>query len=207
MKLSEDEIKEAMSIQKRLEDKIAAHRKEIGMLERTWKIIDNAVTESSFTSAADMLGETRVGGAATTAAAPPPPPPPAAAAAAERNPPTPIRNNSTGETVANAYKTDDYVNIIMADGSPGLTPDIAPFRSFFLERILNGMQRRDEEDVQSGALPAQSALNYSVETDPETGRITSILIRNYRDERRASELISTAGWSFSRMLEKRAAGG
>lgn len=217
MKLTGDEIKEAMAIQKKIEGKIATYQKEISMLERTWKIIDGVIAESSFTSAADMLGEGQKNRDV-------PEDVPAktdhntqsdrdgatdsehndndATAATAGPAPTPILDSGTGKTIANAYKTGGDLCIKMTHDGSKLTADIPPFRSFFIERILEGMQKKDAEDIQNGVISAQSAISYSIEADPETNHIRDILIRNYRDEKRASELINTAGWTFARMLEK-----
>lgn len=220
MKLSSEEISEVMEIQKRLEAKIATYRKEIKQLEKNWEILDRAITESSFTSAADMLGSdqnneksnhndkendiydnTYVAGQEQRAVTET-----ITKEEKETSAPTPIiiKDSNTGRTVASAYKTADYISIIMAaqdDDAPAITEDAEPFGSFFLERILGGMQKKDAEDIQNSTIPAQSALDYDVESDPDTGLIRSITIRNYRDERRATEIINTAGWSFTRMLE------
>ena len=99
-------------------------------------------------------------------------------------------------------QTQDRISITIAEGLPGLAEDVPPFRSFFIDRILGGMQKGDAERVRGGSLQEHESISYEIDADPGTGRLRRILIKNYGDERRASEILSTAGWSFSRMLEK-----
>lgn len=216
MKLSEDEMKDVISIQKRIAGKIEAHQKEIRLLERNYEILEKVVTESSFTSAADLLGDgggldeviENAGGAesADSAAAQPHEAPKAAADSAAPEPPSDndsvITDGSTGRSLAGVQKTPTHISITIAEGLPGLAEDVPPFRSFFIDRILGGMQKSDAEKVRGGSLQEGESITYEVDADPETGRLRRILISNYGDERRASEILSTAGWSFARMLEK-----
>lgn len=211
VKLSDEEIKDVLAIQKRLADKISAYKKEIRLLEQNWRILERLVSESSFTSAADMLEEEErqqqkepqreepvqprasdnpAEGANQGPAGP-----------AEEEPFTYIRDGRTGQVLASVYRTDDGINIVIAHDGAALTEGTEPFGSFFLQKILGGMQKKDSEDVQNGTIAQADVISYEVGADPDTGRMQNILIRNCRDERRASEIINTAGWSFSRMLE------
>jgi len=216
VKLSDEEIKDVLAIQKRLTDKISAYQKEIRLLEQNWKILDRLVSESSFTSAADMLEERQQqaepqeeesdqprasDSAASEPAAPATEPGQAPARQPEEDPFTYIRDGRTDQVLASVYRTDDSINIVIAHDGAALTEETEPFGSFFLQKILGGMQKKDSEDVQNGTITQADVISYEVGTDPDTGRMQNILVRNYRDERRASEIINTAGWSFSRMLE------
>lgn len=223
MKLSEDEIKDVISIQKRIAGKIEAHQKEIRLLERNYEILEKAVAGSSFTSAADLLSDggggadTGVGNAdsseaadssaaaAASAAQPHEEAPKVAESAASGPPPgndSVITDSGTGRPLAAVQRTPTSISITMEEGLPGLAEDVPPFRSFFIDRILGGMQKSDAEKVSSGSLQEHESISYEVDADPGTGRLRRILIRNYGDERRASEILSTAGWSFARMLER-----
>ncbi len=224
MKLSEDEVRDVISIQKRIAGKIEAHQKEIRLLERNYEILEKIVTESSFTSAADLLGDgssssssgdganSETGNAdgaeaADSAAAAQPHEAPDAAPenAAPEQPSgsgTVITDSGTGKPLADVQRTQDRISIIIAEGLQGLAEDVPPFRSFFIDRILGGMQKGDAERVRSGSLQEHESISYEIDADPGTGRLRRILIKNYGDERRASEILSTAGWSFSRMLER-----
>lgn len=223
MKLSEDEMKDVISIQKRIAGKIEAHQKEIKLLERNYEMLEKIVTESSFTSAADLLGDgggsgsganTEIGNAggaeatdsAAAAAAQPHEAPNAEPGSAAPESPSDsdsvITDSGTGKPLADVQRTQDHISITIAEGLPGLAEDVPPFRSFFIDRILGGMQKGDAEKVRSGSLQEHESISYEVDADPGTGRLRRILIKNYGDERRASEILSTAGWSFARMLER-----
>lgn len=214
MKLTEERIKDITAIQQRLAAKISSHQKEISMLEKNMAILDEILREGSFTKASDMLGEydvrtadAEVGGTRDAEAAGPAPVQPArpqGAADVSEGVIRPIRRGGggSGETIANAHIVEDRIIITMADGATDLREDIPPFRSFFVGKILDGMRRKDQEDAESGAIQKDAVISYEVETDDEAN-IKRIIIKNYRDERRATELVSTAGWSFARMLEKK----
>ncbi|MGI0013436.1 MAG: hypothetical protein ACREBU_08365, partial [Nitrososphaera sp.] len=75
-----------------------------------------------------------------------------------------------------------------------------PFRSFFLNRILDGMKNKDAEKITQGSLRESDALRYRVEE--EGGSIRRIVIENYRDRERLQEIFNTCTWVFTRMLEK-----
>ncbi len=218
MKLSEDEIRDVISIQKRIAGKIEAHQKEIKLLERNYEILEKVVAESSFTSAADLLsgsadagtdnadGAEAAGSTATPAAQPYEEAPREAPGGAAPEPlagsDSVITDSGTGRPLAGVQRTQDHISITIAEGLPGLAEDVPPFRSFFIDRILGGMQKSDAEKVRSGSLQEHESISYEIDADPETGRLRSILVKNYGDERRASEILSTAGWSFARMLER-----
>ena len=211
MKLSEDEVRDVISIQKRIAGKIEAHQKEIRLLERNYEILEKIVTESSFTSAADLLGDDSSGGggantetgntdgaeSADSAAAQQHGAPNAAPESVAPEQPSGsdsvITDSGTGRPLADVQRTQDRISITIAEGLPGLAEDVPPFRSFFIDRILGGMQKGDAEKVRTWLQRSH---------DAEPGRLRRILIKNYGDERRASEILSTAGWSFSRMLER-----
>lgn len=216
MKLSEDEVRDVISIQKRIAGKIEAHQKEIRLLERNYEILEKIVTESSFTSAADLLGDDSGGGANTETGSADGAEAADSAAAQQHGAAAPegaapgqpsgsgsvITDSGTGRPLADVQRTQDRISITIAEGLPGLAEDVPPFRSFFIDRILGGMQKGDAEKVRSGSLQEGESISYEIDADPGTGRLRRILIKNYGDERRASEILSTAGWSFSRMLER-----
>jgi hypothetical protein len=74
-----------------------------------------------------------------------------------------------------------------------------PFKSFFLGRIIGGMESKDNLDVQNGKIDQDSVINCIINKDGNT--IREILIKNYRERERVNEIINTVTWSFSRMIE------
>jgi hypothetical protein len=76
-----------------------------------------------------------------------------------------------------------------------------PFRSFFLNRILDGMKTKDEEKNRSGEIRDYEVLNYQVDNDLQ-GIIKSVTIANYREKERLQDILSTVTWVLSKMVEK-----
>ncbi len=78
--------------------------------------------------------------------------------------------------------------------------DTPPFKSFFIKRILEGMITQDQDrNRQKHALNNQP-LNYSI--DEYEGKIKKIIINNYREKERLTDIINTSAWVLTRMLEK-----
>jgi light-regulated signal transduction histidine kinase (bacteriophytochrome) len=82
-----------------------------------------------------------------------------------------------------------------------LNANTPPFKSFFLNRILDGMKTKDMEKVTQGHIKESEALNYDIEEE-ENGIIGRILINNYREKERLNEIFNTSTWVFTRMIEK-----
>ncbi len=75
-----------------------------------------------------------------------------------------------------------------------------PFKSFFIKRILEGMITQDRTKNRQKQLSNQDLLNYTI--DEYEGRIKKIIINNYRERERLTDIINTSAWVFTRMLEK-----
>ncbi|MGH9923484.1 MAG: hypothetical protein ACRD38_12100, partial [Nitrososphaerales archaeon] len=101
--------------------------------------------------------------------------------------------------LANAYTAPNAVTIVPVS-EIRLNVNTAPFQSFFLNRILEGMKGKDQERVDKGELKTDEIIDYRVEDDD--GTIRKIVISNYREKERLNEIINTATWVFTRMLEK-----
>jgi hypothetical protein len=100
--------------------------------------------------------------------------------------------------LANVHVTSDELVIIPLENIM-LDVETHPFKSFFLGRIIGGMESQDRLDVQNGKISQNAAISCLVNKDGN--RITEILIKNYRQKERVTEIINTVTWSFSRMLE------
>ncbi|MGE5822652.1 MAG: hypothetical protein ACM31M_08770 [Nitrososphaerota archaeon] len=102
--------------------------------------------------------------------------------------------------ISNAECTSTYVRIPLVNDI-NLNIDTPPFKSFFLNRILEGMKSKDKEKIQKGEIDESEIIDYKVDND-ENGRINSVTISNYRERERLNEIFNTATWVFTRMLEK-----
>jgi hypothetical protein len=102
--------------------------------------------------------------------------------------------------ISNAEYTSTYVRIPLVDDI-NLNINTPPFKSFFLNRILEGMRTKDKEKNQKGEIYASEVIDYKVDSDQD-GNLNSVTITNYREKERLNEIFNTATWVFSRMLEK-----
>ena len=78
--------------------------------------------------------------------------------------------------------------------------DTPPFKSFFIKRILEGMITQDRDKNRQKQALNSDPLNYSI--DEHEGRIKKIIINNYREKERLTDIINTSAWVLTRMLEK-----
>lgn len=102
--------------------------------------------------------------------------------------------------ISNAEYTPTNVRIALVDDI-NLNINTPPFKTFFLNRILEGMKTKDKEKVQKGELGESEIIDYKVDND-DNGKITSVKIYNYGERERLNEIFNTATWVFTRMLEK-----
>jgi hypothetical protein len=118
----------------------------------------------------------------------------------------PLKRVKDDFLLANAEISQDAVVIVPAPGV-NLNANTPPFKSFFLNRILEGMKNKDAEKVSQGALSESDSLNYKVEEEEDdsggsSGIIKRIVINKYREKDRLQEIFNTSAWVFTRMLEK-----
>jgi hypothetical protein len=102
--------------------------------------------------------------------------------------------------ISNAEYTPTNVRIALVDDI-NLNINTPPFKTFFLNRILEGMKTKDKEKVQKGELGESEIIDYKVDND-DNGKIISVMISNYGERERLNEIFNTATWVFTRMLEK-----
>lgn len=181
---SEDQIKDALEVKDRIMAEIQKHKEEIEALEKNLVLINSFLKQQSFTKASTLKD--------TTSQAMP------KEAAKTSDQVIELRKNSDGSLIANAYVTPEQVSIIL-DGQISLRDDIQPFKSFFLDRIIGEMRKKDMADIEKGQIDEQSMINCLVNKDGSTLR--EIIIKNYRQKERVNEIISTATWSLSKMLD------
>lgn len=198
MDAGDDRMREILEIREHLAKKAEEHEAELEYIRRNIAILDSLLKRSSFARASELsrgapeaAGEARQdGGAARDAPADPADGGPAGGGA------TPI---VAGEaTVAHATVTAGEVTIRIADGVR-LTADTPPWRTFFLEKILGGMRKKDEARADAGELDPASVMAYDVRED--SGAIREIVVRNYRDGGRAEEIVGSVSWTIARMVE------
>ncbi|MGI0003893.1 MAG: hypothetical protein ACREAX_01215 [Candidatus Nitrosotenuis sp.] len=179
MQFSEEQVREALETKERLSSEIQKHKEEIELLEKNLALINSILKQQSFTKAS-TLKETKV------------------EAQAKDDYSIALRKNTDGALIANAHITPDQVLIVLEDGLT-LREDMHPFKSFFLDRIIGEMKRKDIADLEKGEIGEDSIINCLINKDGS--HLREIIIKNYRQKERVNEIINTATWSFSKMIE------
>ncbi len=176
MATSEDQIRKAAELKLWLENRIAELQEEIERLKETLVLVDASLRASAFRPAIEMLDEAKE--------------------IAEMRE---LKRDKGGEVIATASVTSESVTIEPKAGVK-LLQSTAPFKSFLVGKILQGMRSKDQELVSSGKLGKGRELKFDVEE--RGGAIKRLMIENYREKARLNEILSTVAWTFSRMLEK-----
>jgi len=191
MKFSEGQVKEIVALRENMLQQIDKHQEGIEMLEKNITLLDGFLKDSSFTKASqlEIKNESKM---------------------VENNEELehvepkhvessiPIKRGNDGKIIANAYVTPDQVSIIL-DKQVIINADTPPFKSFFLDRIIGEMKKKDSTEAENGKIQKESIIDYIINKNGTD--IREIIIKNYRQKERVTELINTAGWSLTRMLE------
>jgi len=185
MKFSEEQVKEIVALKESLIEQIDKHQEGIEMLEKNITVLDLFLKDSSFTKASQLeprkQAETK---------------PKVIEKPVENS--IPIKRSNDGKIIANAFVTPEQVSIVL-DNEIIINADTPPFKSFFLDRILGEMKKKDVVEAENGKIQKESVIDYIVNKNGTD--IREIIIKNYRQKERVNELINTAGWSLTRMLE------
>lgn len=177
MEFTEEQIKDILNLKDQITTQIEQHKVEIENLEKNLRVLNLIIKQSSFTKASS-LGTT--------------------SKSTKSDYSIPIKKGDDGPIIANAYVTSEQVSIVL-DESVGLNDETPPFKTFFLDRIIGGMKKKDSEEAQSGRLQKESIIDCIVKKNGSN--IREIIIKNYRNQERVNEIINTATWSLSRMIE------
>lgn len=189
MKFSEEQIRDIVAMRDSLVKQIDKHQNAIELLEKNLTILDLVLKESSFTKASALStvknseSSTKISDAPTDKL---------------EESSIPITSGSDGKIIANAYITPDQVSIVLEENME-INADTPPFKSFFIDRIIGEMKRKDSAEAENGKIQKESVIDYIINKNGSD--IREIIIKNYRQKERVNEIINTAGWSLTRMLE------
>ena len=184
MKFSEEQVKEIVALKESLIEQINKHQEGVEMLEKNITVLDLFLKNSSFTKASQLeIKKDEVK-------------PEIMEKPVENS--IPIKRVNDGKIIAKAFVTPDQVSIIL-DNEIAVNADIPPFKSFFLDRIIGEMKKKDTAEAENGKIQKESVIDYII--NKNGANIREIIIKNYRQKERVNELINTAGWSLTRMLE------
>ena len=189
MKFSEEQIRDIVAMRDSLVKQIDKHQNAIELLEKNLTILDLVLKESSFTKAS-ALSTVKNSEPSTKISA--------VSTEKSEESSIPITSGSDGKIIANAYITPDQVSIVLEDNME-INADTPPFKSFFIDRIIGEMKRKDSAEAENGKIQKESVIDYIINKNGSD--IREIIIKNYRQKERVNEIINTAGWSLTRMLE------
>ncbi|MGC8937051.1 MAG: hypothetical protein ACP5KV_06815 [Candidatus Methanomethylicaceae archaeon] len=188
--MSEQETKILADLKKELEEKIAKAEKELAFLKASLKLVDEALTKISFRPASKLMEEGQKVAVETTK--------PTIEVPAQQEQPFPIKSK-TGEDLGTFYIGKNAVRIVPRSDLE-LNIKTPPFQSFFLDRVIGEMRKKDEIAVDAGTKDPDSIIEYAIKSDGDI--IKEITIRNVDEDSRVRELRSSIRWTFERMLEK-----
>jgi len=184
MQYSDDQIQKILELKESIIDKMSKHQEELDFLEKNLEILDVVLKGSSFTKASSLPRKAEVNQENEIK---------------ENKPKSiPIKKNNGDEIIANAFVTPEQISIIINEGI-GLTDETPPLKSFFIERIIGEMKKTDSVDVKDGKIDENSVIDCVINKNGPS--IREIIIKNYRQKERLDEIINTATWSLTRMLE------
>ena len=194
MQYTDEQIEKMLELKESIIDKMAKHQDELDFLQKNLDILDVVLKGSSFTKASSLprsiksdtkkIEEEKVDVKIENEG--------------EKSESIQIKKNKDGEVIANAFVTPEKISIILNEGI-GLTDEIPPLRSFFIERIIGEMKKIDSTDVKNGKIDENSVIDCVINKNGPA--IREIIIKNYRQKERLDEIINTATWSLTRMLE------
>jgi hypothetical protein len=183
MDYSEENMRDILELRDWISEEIEKREKEIDRFQQNIRILDSLVKQSSFSKASSLVSPS-----------------------SSKQSTQPTQQTSSiiaiktpdNKILANAHVTSDELVIIPSDDIM-LDVETHPFKSFFLGRIIGGMESQDKIDAQNGKISHNTTISCLV--NKEGNRIREILIKNYRQKERVNEIINTVTWSFSRMIE------
>ena len=217
----EEEVKRAADLREWLESKISEMESEITRLRDMLLVVDSVLRKSSFVPATELrnlqekvespkadsskMEERRSSGTVKGSAVIPenveksiPRANPSSVESPDQQP-RQLRRSKDGMLIANVFVSPEKIVMVPVEDVK-LSQTTPPFQSFFVNRILKGFESKDQELVQAGSLDSEINLRYEIEESD--GHISKLTVINYREKNRLNEILNTASWAFSRMLEK-----
>ena len=178
MGFSDEQIRNMLELKEDLVEKIIKYKEQIEKLEKNISVLDTILKQSSFTKASDLT----------------------------RNAPKTIKQerkiaitkSSDGTIIANAFVTKEQVSIIL-ENNVTVDTKTPPLKTFFIDRIIAEMKKNDIKQVEDGKIKNHEIIDCMI--NDNGSRIREIIIKNYRQKERVDEIINTATWSLTRMIE------
>ena len=175
-------MRDILELREWISEEIEKREREIDRFQQNLRILDSLVKQSSFSKASSLVSSSSKQSTQSSQ---------------QTSSVIPIKTPDS-KILAKVHVTPDELVIIPLEDII-LDVETHPFKSFFLGRIIGGMESQDRLDAQNGKISQNTAISCLVNKDGN--RIREILIKNYRQKARVAEIINTATWSFSRMIE------
>ena len=188
------EIRVLLELRRELNEQLAELREKADQIESYIQALDSVIGVSSFATA-----DTAIGAAATADAL--------STGAEEREAFTPDEPRTI--QVMNKPGDLELATIELEAQSLIVTPashaiyDIkrGAFARFFVERILGQFQQEDRHRVENGEIEWEQAFDFEVRADE--GVLQQIVIRNYGEGNRLSEIQNTLRWALEKIYRAR----
>ena len=177
MEFSEGQVRDILELKDRLSQQIEKHKEEIESIEKNLSVLNQILKQSSFTKASSLDVPN---------------------IKQKSEPGIPITKTSDGSVIANAYVTPEQVSIVIEENI-GLQSETPPLKSFFVERIIGEMKKKDFAEAENGKIQKESVIDCIINKNGND--IREIIIKNYRQKERVNEIINTASWSLSKMID------
>jgi hypothetical protein len=207
---SDDEIKNAAEIREWLTKLIFEKQNEIERIKITLSLIDSVLKQGSFKTAANLnLNKKPFTDEKSTSIYD--------ESKKETNNPSfkkgngessqlletrQIKRMKDNTLIAQVEVSKEKIEIIPSE-SFSFNMDTPPFKSFFINRILEGMKNKDIDKVKQGQLSEMDVISFNtIQKENNDNILKKIEIKNYRDKDRINEIFNTVAWVFTRMLEK-----
>jgi len=181
MGFSDEQIRNMLELKEDLVEKIIKYKEQIEKLEKNISVLDTILKQSSFTKASDLTRH--------------------APKTIKQERKIAITKSSDGTIIANAFVTKEQVSIIL-ENNVTVDTKTPPLKTFFIDRIIAEMKKNDIKQVEDGKIKNHEVIDCII--NDNGSKIREIVIKNYREKERVDEIINTATWSLTRMIENSA---
>ncbi len=183
-----EELEKLLQSKKRIEKKIAKYESELTHLRHLLSLVEKQITEKSFKVAETLPQKAPTPQPIEERVTPPP----------TTKQVIPLRATD-GTFLGNIYVEEKEIRVVPSD-SIKFNVNTPPFHQFLVGKVLSGMVSKDRNEAVSGTITPDEILTYRILQDGDI--LKEIIIRNYRDERRAITLKNSIRWTLEKMYEK-----
>ena len=162
MKFSDEQICDMLELKEEITEKIIKYKEQIEKLERNISVLDTILKQSSFTKASDLTRN--------------------ATKTVKQERKVAITKNSDGTTIANVFITNNEVSIVLEDNVT-LDPETPPLKTFFIDRIIGEMKKKDIQQVESGKITKDDVINCIINNNGS--KIREIIIKKLSSKRKS----------------------